>query len=246
MTKIYGHRGAKGHYPENTLLAFQKALEAGAQGIELDVHLTKDDKLVVVHDATLERTTTGSGYVIDHTLAQLKELSAGEKFSNFEKYESSWDDEKIPTLEETLDLLSKYDIELNIELKTYEVAYPDVEAKLLQAIKDSGYSQKIVYSSFHLPTILRIKKLDDKANIAFLDGRIIPFAQDFMETLKLEALHIDVKEILKRPDYWKQFAKQLRVWTANEPKEIQALLDMGVAAIITDYPSEAIGLAENM
>ena len=86
MTKIFGHRGAKGTYPENTLLSFKKAIEIGVDGLELDVHVTKDGEVVVIHDETLDRTTSGSGWIKDLTLAEIRKVSAGSRFCHFNKY----------------------------------------------------------------------------------------------------------------------------------------------------------------
>jgi glycerophosphoryl diester phosphodiesterase len=255
MTKIYGHRGDAGNYPENTILAFKKALEHGVEGIELDVHLTKDNEVVVIHDVTLDRTTTGTGFVNDYTLAELQEFSAGAKFADKEKYEASWDLEKIPTLAEVLELLKPYNVELNIELKSFERVYPEFEQKVLDVVKAANYPAKVVYSSFHLPTMLRIKKIDSSAHIASLLGFPVPLPHDYIETFELEALHIHTKSLLPRPEmpaamqqYFfetlKAVVKNIRVWTANDAEEIQIFLDMGVEAIITDFPERALALRE--
>ena len=244
MTKIYGHRGSKGNYPENTLLAFKKALDAGACGIEFDVHLTKDQEFVVIHDATLDRTVNSTGYIKDHTLAELQKLSAGAKFTHLPKYEKSWDVLRIPTLGETLELCAMYGAELNIELKTYEVEYPGIEAKLLKAIDDYGYDDKIIYSAFHLPTILRLKALNPCANIAFLSDHALPFPHDYIQTFNLEALHLNKEIILQNPSVWKPFAPKLRTYTPNDESDLRLLLDMGLKGVITDYPERAIALRE--
>ena len=243
MTKIYGHRGAKGNYPENSLLSFMKAIEAGVDGMEFDIHMTKDGELVVIHDATLDRTTTGTGFVKDYTLAEIQAFSIGAKYTEYQHYDSSWDDERVPSLDQVLALCLAYNLEINIELKTYEVAYPGIEEKLLAAVEKSGFdSEKVVYSSFHLPTILRLQKLDSGAKVAWLLENFVPMPADYLATLKLEALHMDKDVILKMPEYWRSVAQNLRVWTVNEEAEIQVLLDLGVAAIITDYPELATRL----
>jgi glycerophosphoryl diester phosphodiesterase len=119
QTKIFGHRGSMGTMPENTLLGFSHALDCGVDGIELDVQLTKDGELVVIHDEKIDRTTDGTGYVKDYTLHELKQFSAGVKFSDLELFDKNvWCLERIPTLEEVLELITPYQIELNIELKT--------------------------------------------------------------------------------------------------------------------------------
>jgi len=242
MTKIYGHRGSKGDYPENTLLAFKKALEIGVEGMEFDVHLTEDDQFVVIHDATLDRTTTGTGRVKEHTLAELRQLSAGAKFTNLASYEKSWDQERIPTLGEVLELCAEYAIEINIELKTYEIQYPSIEAKLLKAVNDYGYDHKIIYSSFHLPTLIRLKTLDPSTNIAFLSEYALPFPHDYIQTFDLESLHLNKNVLLENPNVWKPFAKKIRTYTPNDEQDLRTLIGLGVEAIITDYPERALKL----
>ncbi len=274
MTKIYGHRGAKGIYPENTLLSLKKAIEQGVDGLEIDVHLTKDGEVVVIHDETLERTTTGSGWIKDLTLAEIKQYSAGKRFAHFEKYEKEWDNEQVPTLEEVLELISPYQVELNIELKTYSVPYEGIEEKVLKIVDQHAKELKVNYSSFHLPTILRIKKLDSSANIALLLNDGVSLPHDYLEELDLEAFHLNKTILLPKVELFQQlleFDKHLpievitylnnrinedyvdclhglydkvRVWTVNEPHEIEKILKLQVNAIITDYPDLAIRIKE--
>ena len=241
MTKIFAHRGSKGDYPENSMLAFKKAIKTGVHGMEFDIHMTKDGELVVIHDATLDRTTTGSGFIKDYTLEDIKSFSIGAKFTEFKNYESNWDLEVIPTLKEVLHLCKKHDLEVNIELKTYQIIYPNIEAATLKVVEEVGYdSEKVIYSSFHLPTILRIKKLKPDAKIAWLIENFIPMHKDYLQTFDLESLHVDKKIIFANPEYWKIIADKLRIWTANEDEEINQLIDMEVEAIITDYPEIAV------
>jgi len=243
MTKIYAHRGSKGSYPENSMLAFQKAIEAGACGLEFDIHMAKCGTLVVIHDATLDRTTTGTGYVKDYSLMELQKFSVGAKFSEFKHYNPSWDAERIPTLSEVLTLCKAHDLLANVELKTYEIAYPGIEEAMLKVVKEVGYDpQKIVYSSFHLPTLLRIKKADKQAATAWLLENFIPMPHDYLKTFELEALHMDERLVLANPHYWQPVVQHLRVWTVNEKANMEKLIAMGVEAIITDYPEVAVEL----
>ena len=245
MTKIYGHRGSKGHYPENSMLAFEKAIEAGVHGIELDVHLTKDGEIVVIHDATLDRTTTGSGYIKDYTLADIREFSVGAKFTEFKYYNESWNAQVVPTLEEVLILFKMHDLEVNIELKTYEISYVRIEEKLLDVIQKTGYDkERIVHSSFHLPTLLRLQKLDRSAKIAWLLASTIPMPQDYLEALNFEALHMDKDVVLNDSMYWYDIVDRLRIWIVNDVYEMKQLIELGVDAIITDYPDIAVSLLE--
>lgn len=217
-TKIYAHRGSSGKYPENTMLAFEKAIEEGAEGIEIDVHLSKDGEVVIIHDETLNKTTEGTGLVKEHTLAELKKL-------------------RVPSLVELLELMKGTDLELNIEHKTYLINYPQIEEKVLAIVKEHGAGRKVVHSSFHLPTVLRVKKLDPAADIAWLLSKFpIPHPADYIKTLGLEALHMDKDAVLERPEHFKGVYDKLRVWTVNNDEEKKTLIGLGVAAIITDYP----------
>jgi len=128
--------------------------------------MTKDGEIVVIHDEKLDRTTDGTGYIKDLSLAEIKKYSAGVKFSHFPHYdESVWKLERVPTLKEVFELIAPYDIELNIEFKTSLVNYEGIEEKVLNLVKYGG-NRNINYSSFHLQTLIRIKKLDPSSKIA--------------------------------------------------------------------------------
>ncbi|RLL45092.1 glycerophosphodiester phosphodiesterase [Oceanobacillus piezotolerans] len=241
-TKIYGHRGSMGAYPENTLISFQKAIEQGVDGIELDVHMTKDGEIVVIHDEQLDRTTDGNGFIKDLTLPEIKEYSAGAKFQHFESYDyETWGEERVPTLQEVLELLHDFPkVELNIELKTYIFPYFGIEEKVLSLVEQYGNNRKVVYSSFHLPSLLRIKNMDPTAKIAWLLMQGISHPVDYMETFAMESLHISKDMVLENVYDYKNLLQNLRVWTANSTDEIKQLLDLQVQAIITDYPEKAL------
>lgn len=243
LTKIYGHRGSKGEYPENTLLSFQAAIDEGVDGLELDVHLTKDGEIVVIHDETLDRTTNGHGQVKDLTLAEIKQYSAGKPFSHFKKYHTNWDNEKVPTLTEVLQLLDGTDIALNIELKTYIHIYPGIEEKLVSVVSEHANNRKIVYSSFHLPSLVRLKNIDPSAETALLLLSPISNPNDYMQTFALESLHV-AKDLLLQDTYklFENLYATTRVWTVNDEDEWKQLIQMGVDTIITDYPERALQL----
>ncbi|HBC89854.1 MAG TPA: glycerophosphodiester phosphodiesterase, partial [Lactococcus sp.] len=145
---IFAHRGSKCNRPENTLAAFQEALHVNSDGIELDVHLSKDNHLVVIHDEKVNRTTSGRGRVCDMTLAQLKQLDAGSWF------DKAFYKEKIPTLEEVLNLLLKENFAgyLNIEIKTDIINYPGIEKQLFTLMNTQTFPFKVIYSSFNVNT----------------------------------------------------------------------------------------------
>ncbi|EOR27188.1 glycerophosphodiester phosphodiesterase [Cytobacillus oceanisediminis] len=244
QTKIYGHRGAKGRFPENTLLSFQQAILQGVDGIELDIHLTKDGEVIVIHDEFLNRTTDGTGFVRAYTLEEIKQFSAGSKFSSLPDYEESWIVEKVPTLKEVLQLLVPYDIELNIELKTYTFEYEGIEEKTLALVNEYGNGRKVVYSSFHLPTLLRIKAIDSSASIAWLLNQVISNPLDYIKSLELEALHLHKEMVIDNLQDWQELRKLVRVWTVNQEEEMTNLIDAEVEAVITDYPELAIAIRQ--
>lgn len=244
-TKIYGHRGAMGEYPENTMLAFQKAIDAGVDGLEIDVHLTKDGEVVVIHDEHVDRTTDGSGAVKDMNFHTLRRLSAGRNFEAFEKYDSViWTQERIPTLDEVMGLVAHRAVELNIELKTNVFEYEGIERKVHDIVEGHGYSDRVIYSSFHLPSILRMKAIDPEARIAWLTSKVPLWPIDQMEDLSLEALHVGYKSILKYPKRIAGIEDRIRVWTVNEVWEAEKLLDHGVQTLMTNYPEKIMALTK--
>lgn len=173
--KIWAHRGCSQMYPENTLLAFEKA--AGVKnlaGIELDIQLTKDGEMVVIHDERVDRTTEGMGYVRDYTLSQIKKLHI---------YADDHSAQSVPTITEVLDLLEpqmKSGLKLNIELKNSVYPYHGMEEKIVELAHERGLQDSIVYSSFYAGSLEKLKKLDPAAELGILDSR----ASDCLYKLK--------------------------------------------------------------
>ncbi len=181
--KIWAHRGCSQRYPENTLLSFQKAMELkGIAGIEMDIQLTRDSHLVVIHDERVDRVTEGIGNVRDFTLKEIKKLHI---------YADSHPCQSIPTVDEVFDLLErrlKSDMKLNIELKTGVWSYPGIEEKIIELVHQRGLQKSIVYSSFYALSLERIRKLDPFAEIGILDNRISDCLYK-AEALRADALH---------------------------------------------------------
>ncbi len=154
-------------YPENTLLAFEKAMNVqGLTGIEIDIQLTKDGKLVVIHDERVDRTTEGIGYVRDYTLSQLKKLHI---------YADDNPTQLIPTIEEVFDLLEmrlKSGLKLNIELKNSVYPYDDMEEKIIEMAHKRGLEKSIVYSTFYAKSLEKLKTLDADAELGILDNKV--------------------------------------------------------------------------
>ena len=150
QVQVYAHRGASAYAPENTLPAFALAMEQGADGIELDIHLTKDGELVVIHDEKVDRTTNGTGLVKDYTLAELRGLCADNGMEGFSEA-------RIPTLREVLALVKPSDMMVNIEIKTGILWYDGIEEKALRLVQDMGMQDRVIWSSFnHYSTRSRV------------------------------------------------------------------------------------------
>ena len=165
--KIWAHRGCSQMYPENTMLAFEKAAEIeGLTGIELDIQLTRDGEMVVIHDERVDRTTEGIGLVRDYRLEELKRLHI---------YAGVNPVQQIPTIEEVLDLLEpkmKAGLKLNIELKNSIYSYDGMEHKIIELVHGRGLQERVIYSSFSALSLERIKKIDDRAELGILDKKV--------------------------------------------------------------------------
>lgn len=229
--KIIAHRGFSSRAPENTMSAFEIALEFGVDGLELDVQLSKDGELVVCHDELLDRTTNGSGLLKDYTLEELKELDAGGWYSK------EYGGEKIPTLREVLDLVKGKDLLLNIELKSGVISYPGIEEKTVSLVKEYGLVDNTIISSFNHYSLVEIKKVmpEMAIGILYMEGLYEPW--DYAEKLQARALHPYfyniVPEIVKGA---KERGLLLNPFTVDEPRHIAMVVDAQVDGIITNYP----------
>lgn len=231
------HRGFSGEYPENTMLAFRKALEAGCDGIELDVHLTRDGQVVIIHDEELARTTGETGCVYDYTLEELRRFDAGRiKPGKF-------DFEPIPTLEEYLDWVMTTDLITNIELKNGVVWYKDMEQKVLDLIRARHLEKKIIFSSFNHESIRLCGKLAPDIERGFLydcwllDGG--SYAKEhgvqYMHPCFISLTEENVAEVHEK-------GIGLNVWTVNEEADMRRMLELGVNAIITNFPNRLVSV----
>ncbi len=236
--RIIAHRGASGYAPENTLSAFQKGLELGANMIELDIHLSRDGELVVIHDPTLERTTNGTGYIKNYTVKELKQFHASKRFESYQG-------EQIPMLQEVFDLAKKR-AAFAIEIKNGPILYPDIEKKLVRLIEKNDLVDDTIVIAFYHPSLKEIKRLnpDLKTGILYAGGLIEPWK--VAETVGANALHpkydyimADVIAEAHKRDYL------VYPWTINTPREIEQWLDYGVDGIASDFPDFLAGIAKN-
>lgn len=239
-TQVWAHRGASGYAPENTLPAFELAIKQNANGVELDVQLTKDGKIVVIHDERIDRVTNGKGFVKDFTLDELKAFSCLDLFNNEENI-------KIPTLDEVFELLSPTDLIVNVELKTGIFQYPGIEKKALEIAKKWNMQDKVIYSSFHHPSVLKIKELDSSAKVGLLfsDGFInVP---EYTAGLGITALHPPIWRALDEDfvNECKELGIALHVWYADEKEFMKYLVEQEIEAIITNFPDQAIEIVQS-
>lgn len=182
--KIWAHRGCSQQYPENTLLAFEKAAKIqGLTGIELDIQLTKDGEIVVFHDERIDRTTDGSGYIRDYTSAELRGLKID---AGAEPYQ------RIPMMEEVLNLLAdrlSSGLKLNIELKNSVCAYEGMEEKILNLVHRRNLQDCVIYSSFYAGSLEKLGILDSDAELGILDTRVSDCLYKLKGGCKATALH---------------------------------------------------------
>ena len=233
MLKI-GHRGAKGHEDENTLVSFQKALDLQVDGIELDVHLSADGELIVIHDETIDRTTNGKGFVNKLSLRELKAFRInGEHHPRLLAKLA----QQIPTLEEVFDLVNQ-DCFINIELKSYEAA--DKVASLIEKYvvqKKWKYDQFLV-SSFDWNALQQVAFLNDKIPIGVLTETDLDLAVAFAKFIQAKSIH-PYFHLLTKENTAQIQQKGLLVfpWTINNPEDIQKIKAFNVNGIITDFPN---------
>ncbi|MBQ8029818.1 MAG: glycerophosphodiester phosphodiesterase [Clostridia bacterium] len=235
MSKIFAHRGFSGKYPENTMLAFEKAVELGVDGIELDVHLTKDDVLVIIHDEDIKRTCDGEGLVKDFTYEELKKFDASATFRGV------YGVCPIPTLEEYFELVKDTPIITNIELKTGIFEYPTIEKKTIDMIKKYGLEDKIILSSFNHFTIKRCEEIAPEIKRGFLSGDwLIDFGK-YTAAQNVQCCHplylflseATIKEIHDQ-------GLEINTWTVNEYEDIKRLSSLGVDSLIGNFPDRMI------
>lgn len=231
MTKNIAHRGFSGKYPENTMLAFRKALEAGCDGIELDVHLSRDGELVIIHDEDLDRTTDGSGWVKDHTLAELRALDASAG------YRGVYGRNPVPTLREYFELVKDRNVFTNIELKTGVFEYPGIEEKTLRLMDEFGLRERIIISSFNHFSILRFQALAPDVKLGFLtEGWYIGVGQ-YTRAHGVQCVHPIFNNLT--PECLKEIkgaGREINAWTVNTREDMLDLLEKGIDGIIGNFP----------
>lgn len=242
MTLNIAHRGFSGRYPENTMLAFVQAVEAGAQGIELDVHLSKDGQAVIIHDETVDRTTNGQGRVCDKTVAELVALDAHGPFPG--QYPPC----PIPTLDEYFAWVQTQDIITNLELKTDIYEYPGIEQLVWDLICKYNLADKVIISSFNHYCVLRMKALAPALPCGLLTSSWIVNPGAYGKSLGIDTYHPLYGTVT--PEFveeMNQAGLKIYTYTVNDAETADKLTKLGIAGIIGNH-TDMIGqvLAENM
>lgn len=246
--QVIAHRGGSNLAPENTLAAFQNAINLGVDMIEIDVEQTNDSVVVVIHDTRVDRTSNGTGSVDSLNYSYVKTLDAGSWFDK--RYEN----EKISTLDETLQLINGQVI-LLIEIKDGSERYPGIEQRTVDAIQKFNAHSWTIVQSFNKKAIERVRLLDKGIETYFVIGR--NFKQYYQELRS----QIDQDPSIKpgfngiavhhgmlsaaSVDSLKQFGLGVFTWTVDKPEDMRKMIDMGVDGIITDSPDKLIDLIES-
>ena len=230
---VIAHRGASGHAPENTLSAFKKAVAMGATFVETDLQMSRDARLVAIHDATVNRTTNGQGAVHDMTLSELRRLDAGSWFG------SEYAGEKIPTLEELLAFSKRNDVVFYLELKPQ--GSWGGEHALIGALRESGEIPRAVVISFDPSVVFKLRKIEPTLMTGLLyEGQI---EKPLDKAIEVGARQVAVRGDLVTPALLSAARKrdlQVVCWTVNHSAHMRALMAAGVDGIMSDYPDRLV------
>ena len=219
------HRGASAYEPENTLRAFQKAIELNADMIELDVHLCKTGEVIVIHDPTLRRTTNGKGFIKKKTLAEIKSLH-------------SLRNEPIPTLPETLDCINRR-AKVNIEIKNKKAVIPVLKI-IDEYVLGKGWEyEDFLISSFLYPALQHVRKLNTHLKVGILWNRVPLLWLKKVQAIHAYSLHLPHRKINAKL-ILKAHQQNIKViaWTVNRPKNIAKMKELKVDRIISNYPDK--------
>lgn len=218
MVLNFAHRGASGEYPENTMLAFEKAIEMGCDGIETDVHLSKDGALVLIHDETVDRTTSAKGYVGDFTAEELSRLG-------------------VPSLEQLLVLAKHWHIGLNIEIKNGRTWYDGIEERLIETLKKYHFTNQTILSSFNHYAMVKCKMLcpEIKTGLLYIEALYKP--EKYCAYVGADAIHPNYIVLNQQVvDEIHACGFKVHPYTVNSERAMNSMVKLGVDMIITNYP----------
>ncbi|WP_295067418.1 glycerophosphodiester phosphodiesterase family protein [Ruminococcus sp.] len=237
-TQVTAHRGFSHVAPENTLPAFQAAIDSGADYIELDVQLTADDQLVVFHDELLDRTTNGHGMLKNFTYEQIQQLSAGSWFGK----DGEFDDVKIPLFTEVLDLVGN-DIMLNIEIKRSGEPKKTAE-RVVELVKEYGIANSCYITSFSYDALKKVKQLDPKIKTGYIAN--LSTATSYSRLPYIDAVSMNylfVNQSVVNSAHHN--GKRIFVWTVDRQSEVQRMMALGVDNIITNRPDKVLEVVDS-
>ena len=231
MTKNFAHRGFSSKYPENTLLAFEKAIEVGVDGMEFDVQLTKDGEIVIIHDETIDRTSNGSGLVKVFTYEVLLQYDFSASFTGQFGYI------KIPLLREYFDLVKDTEIISNIELKNSVYDYEDLEEKVYELIVEYGLDKKVIISSFNHESIIKMKKIDSEIKCGFLSDCWMIEPGKYTKAYGMECFHPAAYYLTEeKVKAIHNEGIEVNVWLGKELMDYKKLIDMEIDVLISNDP----------
>ena len=235
--RVMAHRGYSGMYPENTMLAFEKAVEAGADGIELDVHKTKDGVLVVHHDERVDRTTDGTGRICDLTFEELRRFNAAARWNG------KFGFQPIPSFEEYCAWAANQTLFTNIEIKTDNTFYPNIEQEVWDMICRFGLQDRVMFSSFNHVTLLKLRKIAPSVDVGALvleDGMVRVRPGDYCRESGFQAWHPSFVSLNdENVANCKAAGIAVNVWTVNDMAALERLHAWNCEGVITNFPGIA-------
>lgn len=243
-TLLFAHRGFSGDYPENSPLAFRMAVEkTHADGIESDVHITKDGELIIFHDATLERTSNGTGFIKDHTYDELMELDIGAWKS------SEFAGERMWTFDQLLDFCDETKMLLNMELKNYEVFYEGLEQRVIDAICAHKMEDRVFVSSFNHISMQKFKKLCPEIETGLLYDKPYLDMDKYIERSNADNMHPRYMLLQYQPELVQLYhgrGMKVNTWTVNDEENMRDMIIRGVDCIISNHPDLLCRVADEM
>lgn len=241
-TKIIAHRGYSRKYPENTMVAFRKAMNYHAAGVEIDVHFSKDQQLVVCHDESIDRTSNGTGLIKDLTFEELRQLRFDK---GFEQLKLSDDEVRLPTLEEVIIWLKNTNLILNIEIKNNIYQYKGIEEAVIELVRKYEVEEQVIISSFNHYAVQKVKTIAPEIKCGFLTFMNILDIADYCKRYGVENYHPYYKTLL--PNEITALQKSnigINPYTINEETDMQQAIDEGITYIITNEVEKAVALIE--
>ncbi|MBG9980378.1 glycerophosphodiester phosphodiesterase family protein [Facklamia lactis] len=246
MTIISAHRGFSAKFPENTLIAFQKAIEVGADSIEIDVHLTKDNIPVICHDERINRTSDGEGYIKDFTVEELKQFNFCISFSDYLEWAEK-DDQyiRIMTLEELLIWSLNHNFILNIELKNNVLAYKGLEETVVKLINQYQLHKRVLISSFNHYSLQKVKQLDKNIKVGAIEFSNIINPGDYCHKNGIDYYHPNYESIDEN-NIQNCYDNNIQIVSGvvDSPERIKDLLALNLYIITTNQPELAYSIRE--